>query len=155
MIEVTRKINDWEWDAKCMNDDELKDDCRNDPIASLERLYKCGRKIVLLMDSVEDGSYSMLSLICDVKDMWDAVNFARLWPEAQHAPIDELLETALSHLAEVHFMVEGAFELKGYIPNGTARLVRNEMLFALELIKGSIEEIEQYVHDTLDDNEGE
>ena len=151
---MAKRRNDWEWDAKCMKDNELKDECRNDPIASLERLYKCGRKIILLVDQVEDGSYSMLSLICDTKDMWDAVNFARLWPEAQHAPINELIETSLGHLAEVHWMVEGAFEIKGYIPPNTAAVIRQEMMHALDLIKRAIDEIEQYVNQQLDD-EGE
>jgi hypothetical protein len=88
--------------------------------------------------------------------MWGAVNYARLWPEANYAEVDSLLETSLGHLGDVHAMISSLcagtkFTVKPHIAYTSITKTCRE---ALALIKEAIILTDRYVDETLEGEAG-
>jgi hypothetical protein len=126
-----------------MKDDETKERYRNDPIATSELLYNIGWALHAMNKRFDSGSVVLFSEVCFSKDMWGAVNYARLWPEANYAEVDSLLETSLGHLGDVH--------VKPHIAYTSITKTCRE---ALALIKEAIILTDRYVDETLEGEAG-
>lgn len=92
-----------------VNDEETKEEHRNDPFASLSLLTEIAEALNEAIARFKEGNLSLFSEVCLSKDLWDAINYARLWPEAHHDKINHLLHDALSRVSDAHFMIEGVY----------------------------------------------
>lgn len=103
---IPKVVEEWTWNPDVMKDDDQKALNRNDPLATAEMVYNVLWTLVPLHEHIVEGTTVWFSMLCLSKDMWDATNYARLWSEGNHTEIDTILQEALSHVAEVHYMIE-------------------------------------------------
>lgn len=143
--EIPNEVKDWKWNPQNMKDEEKKEKYRQDPIKTSELLYQIIKSLDALLDNIETGIVSMFSAVCLTKDMWDATNYARLWPEQEHDIIDHLLQDALAHIAETHYMLESmwAWDSMG---KSAFRSVTNELKYALLALRKALLEVEVYIY---------
>ena len=92
---MKRPEKGWEFDSSLMTNEEEKERYRNDPLATADLLFQIGWTLVDLAEEFEMCCVSLFSAVCLSKEMWDAVNYARLWPESNHEKINEILSEAL------------------------------------------------------------
>jgi len=142
---MTKKISEeWKWNPKLMLDDDTKAELRNSPLATAEMIHNVILTLIPLQINLGDGTMSWFSALCLTKDMWDATNYARLWPEANHQATDSLLQDAMSHIAEAHYMVESMFAWDKFtIPALTN--VSNELLTGIGFLRKAYVEVEIYL----------
>lgn len=138
-----------------VKDEETKEEHRNDPLASLVLLADVASALLKIAGRFAEGNVALFSEVCESKDIWDCVNYARLWPEANHVKIDHLLQDALAHISDAHFMIEGVW---CYGPGEDGRRYRtvfpkiaNEIRLALDLIIEAIDLMNEYINDNLGD----
>jgi hypothetical protein len=142
---MTNKINpDWVWNPDWMADDELKGKNRNSPLATADMIYHVIYTLTELQEQLSYGMLSWFSAMCVSKDMWDATNFARLWTEAEHQPIDIMLQDALSHVAETHYMIDSAHAWDKFTPY-VMRNLSQELEAALYYLRNALVEVEFYL----------
>ena len=136
-----------------MKDDETKERYRNDPIATSELLYNIGWALHAMNKRFDSGSVVLFSEVCFSKDMWGAVNYARLWPETNYAEVDSLLETSLGHLGDVHSMIGSLYTQTKFIvkPHIAYASITKTCREALALIKEAIILTDRYVNEALGD----
>jgi hypothetical protein len=139
-----------------VKDEKTKEEHRNDPFASVALLTKVAAALAAFAERFKDGNLSLFSEVCESKDIWDATNYARLWPEAHHDKINHLLQDALAHISDAHYMVEGVYCLgpgeegkryKTVFPN-----VVKDIQFALSLVREALELLHDYINDLLEEN---
>lgn len=141
---------DFKFNYDDYKDEELKEKYRNDPIASVELLHNAGWALYALTKRFDSGSVTLFSEVCFSKDMWDAVNYARLWPESFHQEADALLQDALGNISTAHYMIEGVFCLGDKVKPHIAYVsIINEVREALSYIKKAIILIDNYINDVL------
>jgi hypothetical protein len=87
----------------------------------------------------------MFSAVCLTKDMWDATNYARLWSEKEQESIDSMLQDALGHIAETHFMLESMWAWN-IIKAPGFRSVITEVRYALISLRKALLEVELYIY---------
>lgn len=154
MIQAPHDTLDWTWDGSIMEDEKTKDELRNNPFASLELVYQIVWRVAEIIGQIATGGYSMLSLICDTKDMWDATNFARLWPESNHEYIDTRLQDAMAHLAEAYWVIEGSFEWRGHLTESATRYSLHDLKIAVNMLGEAYEALNAYISDFLEEVDG-
>ena len=136
-----------------LNYEETKEEYRNSPILTAELLYNIGWALYALTKRFDSGSVVLFSETCASKDMWDAVNYARLWPESNHPEADHILQEALGHLGDAHYMIEEVYfrTTEGASIKTTTAYVSiiNEVRFAMSLIKKAVILIDQYIGSAL------
>ena len=136
-----------------VNNEETKEAHRNDPFASVALLGQVASALVSLADRFKDGNLSLFSEVCESKDIWDCTNYARLWPEEHHAKVDELLQDALSHISDAHFMIEGVYAMgpgeEGKRYRTVFPKVTQEVKYALDLVKEAIGLLDLYIDDNI------
>lgn len=142
----------WEWNSKFMKDEAQKELNRNDPVATADVLYNVLDTIKELQATIADGGVSWFSALCRSKDIWDATNYARLWSEKHHSHIDALLCDALSHEAEVHYMLESMWVWDNY-SEPAMRSITQENDYATSFITKALVEVEEYLN-TIGDTNG-
>jgi hypothetical protein len=128
-----------------MQDEEQKELDRNDPVATAFLLYDVLTNVRDLQVNISEGGVSWFSALCMSKDMWDAVNYARLWSEKNHPLADALLNDALSHLAEVHYMIESMWVWDNFSKTAM-RSVTQENTYATSFITKALIEVEHYIN---------
>lgn len=143
--------NTWEWDASVMSDDETKTKLRNDPLATADMIYNVINTLAPLLDNMIDGTISWFSAVCLTKDMWDATNYARLWPETNHMSIDSMLQDALANIAESHYMIETMWAWDKFTERGMQN-VAQELSYGITNLKKALLETEHYLY-TLEEGE--
>lgn len=142
---VPKSVQEWKWNPDWTKDEDLKNDYRNNPIATNELLYNIGWTLVPLYESFETGNIVMFSAMCTAKEMWDAVNYARLWTEENHEEFDSYLQEALGHLADAFFMIESMWAWK--VTKRTAMSsVSNSIKLALNRIRTTITGLDWYIY---------
>ncbi len=149
-IRTPKDTQDWFWNASIMEDEKTKEELRNSPFASLELVYQVVWTLARIIDTIEEGAMVMISLICDTKDMWDATNFARLWPEREHTKIDARLQVALGHIADAHFVIEDTYVKKGYLTQSAARYSINDLKSAVTVLDEVYIVIDHYIHNKME-----
>jgi hypothetical protein len=126
---------------------------RNNPILTSELLYNIGWALHALNQRFDSGSVVLFSEVCFSKDMWDATNYARLWPEAHYPEVDAILQDALGHLGEAHYMIDHVYHnAVDVTPKTMPRAYQSitvEVRAALTFIREAIMLIDNYVDDTL------
>ncbi len=135
---------DWVWNPDWMKDDELKAKNRNDPLATADMIYHVMHTLLELQEQLSYRMLSWYSAMCLTKDMWDATNFARLWPESNHMAIDTMLQDTLSHIADTHYMIESAHAWETFTPY-VMRNLSQELEAALYLLRQALVEVEYYL----------
>ncbi len=143
----------WEWNPTLMTDEAQKELNRNDPVATADVLYGVIDTIKELQATIADGGVSWFSALCLSKDMWDAVNYSRLWSEKNHPHVDALLCDALSHVAEVHYMIESMWVWDNY-SQPAMRSITQENGYATSFVTKALVEVEQYINTIGDTNGG-
>jgi hypothetical protein len=142
-----------------LNYEETKEEYRNSPILTAELLYNVGWALHALNKRFDSGSVVLFSEVCLSKDMWDAVNYARLWPETNHPEADHLLQEALGNLGDAHYMIDELHHrAAGNIPTKTSTAyvsVINEVREALAHIKEAIVLIDNYIDTVLGGKHGD
>lgn len=151
MTEKTPTNKLWEWNPDVMADEETKTKLKNDPLSTADMLYNVINTLEPLLDNMEGGTVSWFSAVCLTKDMWDATNYARLWTEASHDAIDEIMQEALSHIAETHYMVESMWAWDKFTETAY-RSVKTELSYSIAELRKALLEVEYYLYKM---NEGE
>jgi hypothetical protein len=146
--------NTWEWDASVMTDDESKAKLRNDPLSTADLIYSIMNTLGPLFNNMVDGTVSWFSAVCLTKDMWDATNFARLWPEANHQRIDVILQDALSHIAEAHYMIESMWAWDRFTETAMTNVAR-EISEGITFLKRALLETEYYLYTLQGEKDGD
>ena len=147
---MKRPKKGWTFDSSLMANEEEKEKYRNDPIATSELLFHIGWALVDLAEQFEARCVSLFSAVCFSKEMWDAVNFARLWPESNHAKINEVLSDALGHLGDTHFMIESVYAWGERVQTDTTfRNIEMDIKKALTLIRKAILLTDDYINDSM------
>lgn len=144
---------------KDVDDEETKEKYRNDPFASVTLLGEVISSLQGAISRFEDGNLSLFSEICLSKDTWDCINYARLWPETHYPEVDSLMQDALSHIADAHYMTDGAF---CWGPGEDNKVYKHafpkiaaDMKFAIDLLKQALDLIDDYINKNLgDEKEG-
>jgi len=138
-----------------VKDEETKEAHRNDPLASLSLLVKAAAALLEMANRFAEGNLSLFSEVCLSKDLWDCVNYSRLWPESHHDRIDYLLQDVLAHISDAHYMIEGVYAMGPGEENTRYKnafpKIANEIRFALELVREAIGLMDQYIDDNLGD----
>jgi len=134
-----------------VDNEETKELHRNNPFACMELLVEVAAALLSIANRFKEGNVSLFSEVCESKDLWDACNYARLWPEEHYDKVDHLLQDALSHISDAHFMIEGVYvwgddgtRYKRAFPN-----IVNEIRFALSLVKEAIELMDDFIDKNL------
>lgn len=151
---IPREVLEWDWNPKVMADDKLKRENSNSPIATAEMLYNVLWTLVPLHDNLTDGMMSWFSALCLTKDMWDATNFARLWPEYNHQLIDGMLQDAMSHIAEVHYMLESMWAWDKFTEQAI-RSVTVELEYSISALQKALMEVEYYIYTLTGEQNGD
>ncbi len=150
---------DFKFNYKDMNHSNTIEEYRNSPILTAELLYNTGWALHALNKRFDSGSVVLFSEVCLSKDLWDSVNYARLWPETNHPEADHLLQEALGNLGEAHCMIDGLhYRAACNIPtkvNIAYVNIINEVRAALAHIKEAVMLIDNYIDDTLGGKHGD
>jgi hypothetical protein len=145
--------DDWKFNYNDVKDEETKEQNREDPFASLELLLHVASSLIGIAKRFSNGNLSLFSEVCESLDLWNATNYARLWPERHHSKIDQILQDALAHISDTHFMIEGVYclgpgeEQKRY-KNAFPKIVQ-EVRYAIKLVKEAIELLDIYIEENL------
>ena len=139
------------YEEMCSND--TMEEYRNSPILTSELLYNTGWALHALNKRFDAGSVVLFSELCFSKDMWNAVNYARLWPEAHYPEVDAILQDALGHLGDAHYMIDHVYHstLDG-VPKKVHRAYNSitiEVRAGLVFIREAIMLIDNYIDDAL------
>ena len=138
-----------------VDNEETKELHRNNPFACLELLTEISAALLAIANRFSEGNVSLFSEVCESLDLWNATNYARLWPEKYHEEIDHLLQDALNRLGDVHFMIESVYywgpgddfiRYKRTFPK-----IANEIRFALDMIKEAIALVDAFIDENLGD----
>ena len=121
----TDSYTDFYFDPALMEDEELKEELRNDPVATAEILYRVGWALVSAHSCLEQKCISFLSLSQVLADIWCAVNYARLWPESHHEEVDAHLEDALGYVYDAKAMVDSSMAWEKYTKHVFLNLANN------------------------------
>ena len=144
---------DFKFDYSRMDHNNTMEKYRNSPILTSELLYNIGWALHALNKRFDSGSVVLFSEVCFSKDMWDAVNYARLWPESNYPEVDAILQDALGHAAEAHYMIDHVYHTTqaGDPPkfHVAYRSITFEVREALTFIKKAIILIDEYINNTL------
>lgn len=142
---IPKKAEEWLWDPEVMKDDEQKALNRNDPLATAEMVYNVLWTLVPLHEHIVEGTTVWFSMLCLSKDMWDATNYARLWSEGNHMEIDAMLQDSLSHIAEVHYMIESMWAWDKFTLIAMKN-VATEVELAITKLQEALVAIEYYIY---------
>lgn len=154
------KEEDFKFNHEEMNNNETVEEYRNNPILTSELLYNVGWALHALNKRFDSGSVVLFSEVCFSKDMWDAVNYARLWPESNYPDVDAILQNALSHIAEAHYMIDHVYhnataaDIQAAMPRAY-RSITTEVREGLVFIREAIMLIDNYIDDTLGGKHGD
>jgi hypothetical protein len=151
MKEKTPTNKLWEWNPDVMADDETKAKLKNDPLATADMIFNVINALEPLLDNMVEGTVSWFSAVCLTKDMWDATNYSRLWTEASHSKVDHILQEALGHIAETHYMIESMWAWDKFT-EAAYRSVKTELSYGVTTLRKALLEVEYYLY-TM--NEGE
>jgi hypothetical protein len=150
---IPKVVEEWTWNPTVMQDDEQKELNRNDPLATAEMVYNVLWTLVPLHEHLVQGTTVWFSMLCLSKDMWDATNYARLWTEGNHEEIDSLLQEALGHVAEMHYMIESMWAWDKF----TLIAIKNvatEVEYAIAKLQEALVATEFYIYDLGDRTNG-
>ncbi len=136
-------------------DEETKERYRNDPVVTLELLNEVGWALYYLSKRFDSGSVVLFSEVCFSKEMWDALNYARLWPESFYPEVNELLEDALGNVSTAHAMIEEVYAVGVKKINRAYLSIIIEVREALANIKKAIILVDNYVADNLGGKDGD
>lgn len=136
-------------------DEELKEKYRNDPIATMELLNEIGWALYYMSKRFDSGSVVLFSEVCFSKEMWDATNYARMWPESFCPEVDTLLQNALGHISTAHTMIEHVHVVGAKKYNRAYLSIITETREALSYLKRAIILIDTYIADTLGGKDGD
>ena len=150
MKRTTNKTFDFR--HKDVNDEETKEKHRNDPFASVVLLGEVISAIANTAQRFRRGEVVLFSEVCLSKDMWDCINFARLWPETHYQEVDCMLQDALAHVADAHFMIEGAWAWgneDNQVYANTFPKIERDLQFAIDYLQEALELIDKYIYDNF------
>lgn len=140
---------------KDYEDEETKERYRNDPVVTLELLTEVGWALYYLSKRFDSGSVVLFSEVCFSKEMWDALNYARLWPESFYPEVNELLEDALGNVSTAHAMIEEVYAVGAKKINRAYLSIIIEVREALAHIKKAIILVDNYVTENLGGKDGD
>ncbi len=100
---------DFKFDYSRMNHSVTMEEYRNSPILTSELLYNTGWALHALNKRFDSGSVVLFSEVCLSKDLWDSINYARMWPESNYPTVDAILQDALGHVGEAHYMIDHVY----------------------------------------------
>ena len=144
---------DFKFNYEDMSHSDTIEEYRNSPILTTELLYNIGWGLHALNRRFDSGSVVLFSEVCFSKDMWDAVNYARLWPETNHPEADHLLQEALGNLGDAHYMIDelhhrAASNIQTKTSTAYVNVI-NEVRAALVHIKEAVMLIDNYIDEAL------
>lgn len=144
---------DFKFNHEEMNHNKTMEKYKNSPILTSELLYNIGWTLNSLKNRFGSGDIVLFSEVCFSKDMWDAVNYARLWPEVNHPEADHILQEVLGHLGDAHYMIDSLYQrVVDETPTKTQtayRSITTEVRAALALIRKAIVLIDNYIDGAL------
>jgi hypothetical protein len=141
------KEEDFKFNHEEMNNNETVEEYRNNPILTSELLYNVGWALHALNKRFDSGSVVLFSEVC-------------LWPESNYPDVDAILQNALSHIAEAHYMIDHVYhnataaDIQAAMPRAY-RSITTEVREGLVFIREAIMLIDNYIDDTLGGKHGD
>lgn len=129
---------------KMIEDEELKEKVRDDPIFAIELLYKIGRELILIVDTIKDKDkcISLWSMVSSLENCWNAVNFARLWTDKHDIDLDSKLVDSLGTIYDAKEMTASCLAWGKYDSSHAYMNIINSINLSLNDLREVILEIE-------------
>jgi hypothetical protein len=128
-------------DNSWFENEEIKEKFRETPVRSIEMLYISGWKLNNIVTMIENGMIIPWSMSLNLKDVWNQVNFARLWTENENIRQDGELQTALGLINDSKCMIDSMQEWDSFTSTGVRNVVSSIKL-ALNTIREIVIELE-------------